>query len=321
MTAGTGVLLWQGQPAAADNISPSDLVDTQISVERAEQRVQTTKQSLAALATKRTQLERAKQQTQTTITSQEATRDEIEARLVPEERSFFSDVLSSVLPSAKAEAEEAETTRSEWTRSLEETEAALAAAKQKQQDLTSSYEAIKQKQADVSATYTQRKAELSDLKKQYEAMAPNQFLMPATGRLSQGFGPASGQFGYTFHNGIDIAAAIGTPIVAAAAGEVIEVNGSGPYGKHVKMRHTLDGKTWTTVYAHMNQIDVKRGDSIRQGEPIGEIGNTGNSSGPHLHFEIHEGDYQFSASAPGNTIDPMRVVERLNGASPVKATF
>ena len=172
-----------------------------------------------------------------------------------------------------------------------------------------------------SKQYKKQTNQLSDLKKQYEAMAPDRFLMPAEGRLSQGFGSASGQFGYTFHNGLDIAAKTGTPVYAAEAGKVTKVSSSGPYGNHIQIEHNVDGQKWTTVYAHLHKVDVKTGQSVRQGEPIGQIGNTGNSSGPHLHFEIHKGDYNFSASSAGNAVDPMKLAERLGGASPVKATF
>lgn len=90
------------------------------------------------------------------------------------------------------------------------------------------------------------------------------------------------------HNGIDIGAPIGTPIRAAADGKVIlaRVGGwGGGYGNYVIIQHP---NGMQTLYGHMNRVDVSAGDSVSQGNIIGTVGNTGNSSGPHLHIEIHK---------------------------------
>ncbi|WP_114570665.1 murein hydrolase activator EnvC family protein [Exiguobacterium flavidum] len=134
---------------------------------------------------------------------------------------------------------------------------------------------------------------------------PGKFIRPVGGGISQGFGPASGQYGYTFHNGTDFTGSVGTPIVAAATGTVITAQSGGPYGNHVMITHLIDGQVYTTVYAHMNSLNVSAGQRVSQGQQIGTLGNTGNSSGPHLHFEIHVGGYQFSASGPANTVNPL----------------
>jgi murein DD-endopeptidase MepM/ murein hydrolase activator NlpD len=87
------------------------------------------------------------------------------------------------------------------------------------------------------------------------------------------------------HRGIDIAAPTGTPIYAAAAG-VVEHAGwnSGGYGNMVEIRHP-DGSM--TRYAHASRIHVRSGDEVEQGAQIADIGSTGYSTGPHLHFEVH----------------------------------
>jgi murein DD-endopeptidase MepM/ murein hydrolase activator NlpD len=88
------------------------------------------------------------------------------------------------------------------------------------------------------------------------------------------------------YNGVDIGASTGTPILAAAGGEVIisRAEGwNGGYGIYVVIRH--DNGT-QTLYAHMSQDIVSVGQRVSQGEVIGYVGNTGRSSGPHLHFEI-----------------------------------
>ena len=106
------------------------------------------------------------------------------------------------------------------------------------------------------------------------------YMWPAKGTLTSGYGWRWGRM----HKGIDIAAPIGTPIMAAASGEVIFAGwNSGGYGNLVKLRHP-DGSV--TLYAHNNRVMVRNGQRVRQGQLIAEMGSTGRSTGPHLHFEI-----------------------------------
>ncbi|MBT33913.1 MAG: hypothetical protein CMO01_29980 [Thalassobius sp.] len=87
-----------------------------------------------------------------------------------------------------------------------------------------------------------------------------------------------------FHRGIDFKAPKGTEIYAAAGGTIILAELSDKlYGNQIKIRHS-DGTI--TGYSHMNDLDVKKGDTVKKGEKIGTVGNTGLSTGPHLHFEI-----------------------------------
>jgi murein DD-endopeptidase MepM/ murein hydrolase activator NlpD len=98
--------------------------------------------------------------------------------------------------------------------------------------------------------------------------------------LSSGYGRRWGRM----HRGIDIAAPIGTPIVASAPGEVIAAGwNSGGYGNLVKIRHP-DGSV--TFYAHNSRVLVRTGEEVAQGQQISEMGSTGRSTGPHLHFEV-----------------------------------
>lgn len=119
------------------------------------------------------------------------------------------------------------------------------------------------------------------------------FIRPAPG----GSGPNSG-FGWRthpisgnkkFHNGLDIQAGSGTPVSAAASGVVATAGWMGGYGNTVTITHIIDGKSYTTLYAHLSHISVTAGQVVNQGEKIGEVGSTGNSTGPHLHFEVHPG--------------------------------
>ncbi|MFL0201549.1 murein hydrolase activator EnvC family protein [Exiguobacterium acetylicum] len=134
------------------------------------------------------------------------------------------------------------------------------------------------------------------------------FIHPTAGTVTQGYGSAGGENGYTFHNGIDFGGPVGTPIMAAATGTVITASGGGPYGNHVMIAHQLNGKTYTTVYAHMSSLNVHAGQRVSQGQQIGALGSTGNSTGPHLHFEIHVGGYSYSATGPANSVNPLSML-------------
>ncbi len=108
------------------------------------------------------------------------------------------------------------------------------------------------------------------------------FVMPTRGVWTSGFGYRWG----VLHGGIDIANSIGTPIVAAADGVVIEVGPTAGYGALVKLRHN-DGTV--TLYGHINTWTVSVGQRVFAGDQIATMGNRGNSTGPHLHFEVLEG--------------------------------
>ena len=107
-----------------------------------------------------------------------------------------------------------------------------------------------------------------------------QFAMPTRGMWTSGFGFRWG----VLHGGIDIANSIGTPIVAAADGLVISAGYEGGYGNMVKLRHS-DGTV--TLYGHNSSVVVNVGQRVMAGDQIARMGNTGNSTGPHLHFEVH----------------------------------
>ena len=111
------------------------------------------------------------------------------------------------------------------------------------------------------------------------------FVRPARGRVTSGYGyrsdPLTGL--RKFHNGIDIANQRGTPVVAAMSGTVVKAGYNGNYGRYLILRHA---EGFQTLYAHLDKALATVGDRIRQGQQVGEMGNTGYSSQDHLHFSI-----------------------------------
>lgn len=116
--------------------------------------------------------------------------------------------------------------------------------------------------------------------KQVPAMGSGSFAFPVVGILTSEFGPRWG----TWHQGIDIGAPTGTPVLAADSGMVIFRGWSGNYGYMVKIDH--GGGNIVTLYAHLSAFNVQLGDTVNKGDVIGYVGDTGFSTGPHLHFEI-----------------------------------
>ncbi|MBM0744912.1 M23 family metallopeptidase (plasmid) [Phormidium sp. CLA17] len=96
--------------------------------------------------------------------------------------------------------------------------------------------------------------------------------------------PISGES--RFHAGIDFGAPMGATVIAAHSGQVVAAQWQGGYGLAIALRHK-DG-TEETLYAHLSEIFVQPGQWVEQGQPIGAVGSTGNSTGPHLHFEIRQ---------------------------------
>ena len=124
------------------------------------------------------------------------------------------------------------------------------------------------------------------------AVSSGTWTKPANGRFTSGFGWRNIGAGNEFHHGIDIANATGTPIVAANGGVVSYASSLSSYGNVIMITHIVDGAVWTTVYAHLSKIQVSVGQSVSKGQQIGLMGSTGRSTGPHLHFEIHNGPWK-----------------------------
>lgn len=128
---------------------------------------------------------------------------------------------------------------------------------------------------------TQMEIDANNIKANYN------FILPLKGTITSRFGPRTPtEIVSANHAGIDIAANEGTVFIAAMEGKVTLVSSQSGYGNHIY----IENNDVTTIYAHCKTIYVKEGDKISQGQQIGEVGQTGNATGPHLHFEVRKGN-------------------------------
>lgn len=148
------------------------------------------------------------------------------------------------------------------------------------------------KQTNENLQLSQAEQDVTDIKN------TTTFIKPIVGVISSKYGTRETATGMVpkNHTGIDIASNLGTKIKSSTNGEVVLASEEGDYGKHLKIQI---GEV-SIIYAHCNNLYVKQGDKVVQGQEIAEVGSTGNSTGPHLHFEIrvHE-----------RTVDPQSILE------------
>ena len=152
--------------------------------------------------------------------------------------------------------------------------------------------AVNQNAEQNQENLSQEEQDIANIKK------TTSFIKPVEGTISSVFGhrEPTTETVPTNHTGTDIAANLGTKIVSATDGEVVLKSEEGDYGKHLKVQI---GDV-SIIYAHCNQLYVEQGQMVKQGQEIAEVGSTGNSTGPHLHFEIR---YQ------ERVIDPQKILE------------
>jgi murein DD-endopeptidase MepM/ murein hydrolase activator NlpD len=138
--------------------------------------------------------------------------------------------------------------------------------------------------ADAAAAWSARQT-------QALASSSNTSGMPTAGRVTSCYGPRWG----TMHQGVDIAAPIGTPIYVPQDGVVLQAGPASGFGQAVYVQH---GDGQITLYGHVNQFFVSAGQVVRAGDHIADVGNKGQSTGPHLHFEVHQGGLYASRVNP-----------------------
>lgn len=123
------------------------------------------------------------------------------------------------------------------------------------------------------------------------------FILPVTGTVTSRYGAREEtEVVSANHGGIDIGANTGTPIYAAMDGTVTVSSEEGEYGKHID----IENGEVLTRYAHCSKLLVKEGQKVKQGDKIAEVGSTGNSTGPHLHFEIRR---------ENRTVNPEKIID------------
>ncbi len=165
-----------------------------------------------------------------------------------------------------------------------------ALTQQRLVNLQGQLERQKQNLIDLTGTLEQQHAEWTAL--------PS--LLPVSGKITSRFGKRTSPFTgmLAMHEGIDIAAPFGSPVVSSADGVIIQASADPMLGKYVKIRHRYGRDTY---YAHLSRIAVRPSRSVKQGEIVGYVGNTGLSTGPHLHYEVH---------MQGRPVDPLPYISR-----------
>ncbi|MGP3979370.1 M23 family metallopeptidase [Streptomyces sp. 8N114] len=188
---------------------------------------------------------------------------------------------------AYEQALQAEQTKAE-TDAKEEAAKAKADAKRKADEAKRKAAAEKAEKAREAKERAAREAKRAKL---------NAYVMPVEGSyVSTGYKQGGGMWSSGSHTGIDFHAGMNTPVQSVAAGEVVEAGNGGAYGNNVVIKHK-DGTY--TQYGHLNSISVSVGQQVKSGQQIGLSGSTGNSSGPHLHFEAR------TSPEYGSDIDPV----------------
>ena len=175
--------------------------------------------------------------------------------------------------------------------------------------LTEEYENQRSLLARYDAQIEEIEVEISSLEKEQASIkkliaqqakaagaAPGMLARPVPGAISSGFGPRVHPIhGYSLmHNGVDMNAGMGQPILAAEAGTVIFAAVKGGYGNTLMVDH---GGGMVTIYAHQSKFAVSAGQSVKRGQVVGYVGSTGVSTGAHLHFEVRIG---------GNPVNPAK---------------
>lgn len=222
-----------------------------------------------------------------------------EAEILADQRRLIQNELIALQEAERKAKEEAKRKAAEAARAAEakrQAEAAEAAraaeAKKKKSDAPSAEPTIPEVESPTATP-----------EQPANAVTSRPFHLPVQGYVSSPFGPRNNPLTGKpeIHKGIDLVNAKGTPIHAAAGGIVLRAGSATGYGNVVMVTHLIDGQVYTTVYAHLDSISVSAGQTVMPGKTVGTLGTTGWSTGPHLHFELHKGEW---AVGQPNAVDP-----------------
>lgn len=125
------------------------------------------------------------------------------------------------------------------------------------------------------------------------------------GKITTAYNKKGKHWSKGYHTGVDFAVPVGTDILAVADGVIEKADWGKSYGIQIVQRVGLHSKKQYCIYAHLSKSLVKAGDKVVKGQHIGESGNTGNSTGPHLHFEVRD-NIRWSA---GTDLDPSELLK------------
>ncbi|WP_430790992.1 murein hydrolase activator EnvC family protein [Virgibacillus flavescens] len=212
------------------------------------------------------------------------------------------DKLQQEMKSAEAEIQRLQKIAMEKARKAREAREAKAAREQAAREKAAQEQAAKEQAArEAEAKRNSQPAPAPQPAPQLEPVAKVKadFIWPAAGSRTSNYGVRYDPFTNqrSVHGGIDIGGPVGTTIRASISGYAMPVNIDSSYGNHVLVVGEVNGKSYTTLYAHMSGTAIGGGKYVEQGETIGYMGSTGRSTGSHLHFEIHIGSYSgFSSS-------------------------
>lgn len=243
-----------------------------------------------ALKNKKIEVEKKKEDVEnkkSQLEAEKASLDQLKAQL--DEQKAEQDRLLKELKKEYAVLEEHELTLEEEQELIAAEAAVIEKAKQIALEEKRKLEEQARQQQQAAVTNNSQQ-------KQVVKVSNSGYIRPVAGYISSEYGwrvhPISKQ--RKFHNGIDIAGNNGLEVMAANSGVVAYAGWRGGYGNTVMISHG----SVTTLYAHLSSISVSAGQVVKRGQVIGRVGSTGNSTGPHLHFEVHPNGYGNGTANP-----------------------
>nr|WP_245411580.1 peptidoglycan DD-metalloendopeptidase family protein [Alkalicoccus urumqiensis] len=296
------------------NIASQDrsiLEDHIADMERLEEAKTALEEELASLEEQRTDLESMQASLEEQAEQKNAVMESLQEKGYNLEANLLSieeekDLLAAQEQAAASELEEweEEQRRLEEERRLEEQRKKEEAERRAREEAAAEREREQAAEQEASAAAEEAEEEASPEPAASSSGGGAVFHRPADGSVSSHYNknrthPVTGEV--RAHNGTDYDSSGGLNIYAAESGTVISAGRMSGYGNTVLVSHVIDGKPYTTLYAHLADMSVSAGDRVGRGERIATMGTTGVSTGVHLHFEVHPGGYAGGSSA----VNPM----------------
>lgn len=271
-----------------------------------EQKKQEVNSKKEALVEQKQELVALKDQLEDQIAKKESLMEKLEAKHadLKDNKANLEDEAAD-LQMEEAELEQAKKAAENEVARLQEIALEKARKEKAAREQAAKEKAAREKAAQETTEEVEQDTSSSKLQQLSEPEAPTSnanFIWPAAGSHLSNYGMRYHPIHHTsrLHAGVDIAAPAGTPIYASISGYAMPVHYASTFGNHVIVAGTINGTDYTTLYAHMSSTAIGGGKYVEQGELIGYVGSTGLSTGPHLHFEVHVGQYRGNSSS----VDP-----------------